>query len=313
MRIRIGMVCENNNSFLNQVKICLYSLRKNGGALSDVPVTLITNSEPLDANEKSFLEEHFSPIEFRVCPRLGAVCHASKYNVFYAIEPSSYDILMYMDCDTVVRKPLDHILDQFKNKGTGFLCKRGGETDRNLFVDFNALVDRFCGEKRGSKISFEGKDEWSMFNTGVFLATSETVTKIRKDTIDFIYTIFNEHHRIDAVEKFPFIRYLYKMKIINSRQIVLQSWTIDQGAIALACIKAGVQVSYMDEIYNSWGNIDFSILHCFKSAYKFDRNTMFSADADGWLNEYDESGLTGKVFLAKLVREFIQEFPKPHK
>ena len=41
------------------MKLCLFSLRKNGGALSDVPVTLITNSEPLPRHETDFFETHF--------------------------------------------------------------------------------------------------------------------------------------------------------------------------------------------------------------------------------------------------------------
>jgi len=308
--VKIGLVAEPTSYYFNQVCLFLYSLRKNGSALSNASVTLIFNSEPLDERDMIFLKKHFSPIEFKVCPRLGAVRFTSKYHVFYAIDPDSYDILMYVDCDTVVRKPLDHITDPIMLEGAGFLCRRGGETDRNFFVDFNALVERFCGENRGEKILFEGKQEWPMFNAGLFLATSETVKKIRKDTIDFIHTIFNEHHKVDAVEKFPFIRRLYQFKLINSRQIVRQTWTIDQGAIALACIKFGIKVRYLDEIYNSWGNSDFKILHCFKSAYKFDRDTMFSKESEEWIREYRKSGLLGKEFLADIVSEYKQKFPQ---
>jgi len=82
---------------------------------------------------------------------------------------------------------------------------------------------------------------------------------------------------------------------------------IEQGAIALSCIKAGVSVGYLDEVYNSWGNLDFRILHCFKSAYKFDRAEMYSESANGWLEEYARSDLTGKVFLSEIVREFKRE------
>ena len=307
MRVRIGLVAEASESYLNQVKLCLYSLRKNAGALNTAPVTLITNGEALKPNEESFLKKHFSPIEFKVCPRLGAVPFSSKYNVFYAIDPSTYDVLMYMDCDTVVRKPLDHIIDPIKFGGAQFLCRRGGGSDRGMFVDFNVLVERFCGKDQ-KKICFEQQYEWPMFNSGVFLATSETVRKIRKDTVDFIYTIFNEHYAVCAVEEQAFIRYFYKFKFMKSKQIVLMPWTIDQGALALACIKSGINIKYLDEPYNSWGNIDFNILHCFKSAYKFDRGTMFSKESQQWLAEYDKSDLLGKTFLSKIVREFIQEF-----
>ena len=70
-------------------------------------------------------------------------------------------------------------------------------------------------------------------------------------------------------------------------QIVRQNWTIEQGALALACIKAGVRVQYLDGTYNSWGgDSDFHILHCFKSLYRFDRRSMLSPDAGDWIAEY---------------------------
>jgi len=65
----------------------------------------------------------------------------------------------------------------------------------------------------------------------------------------------------------------------------------------------------LDEIFNSWGNIDFSILHCFKSVYKFDRKKMFTKDIEVWLIQYSKSKLLGKIFLAEMIRGFIKENP----
>jgi hypothetical protein len=302
------MVSETTDKFLNQVKLCLYSLRKNGGALSSVPVTLITNSETLGAKDSKFIKEHFSPIEFVTCPRLGAIPHTSKLNVFYAIEPSSYDILIYMDCDTVVRKSLDHIIDPIINEGGQFICRRGGRTDRDRFVNFDALVARFCGQNCKSKIFFEGKEEWPMFNSGVFLITPEAARKIRRDSIEFTYALFDEWQKIYQTENLPFIKYLYRFGLLKTRQKILDTWPIEQGSIALACIKSGVNVRYLDQIYNHPGHTDdFRVLHCFKSVFKFDRGRMYSGD---WCDEYLGSEYPGKVFLAKIVREFVQEFPE---
>ena len=305
MRIRVGLVTEANERFLNQVKLCLYSLRKNGGALKDVDVTLISNSEPINEKEQKFLIDHFSPIEFKTMPRLGAIRHTSKLNVFYGIEPSTYDVLIYLDCDTVIAKPLDHILDPIRFDNADFLCRRGGETDRNSFTNFNALVKRLCGKNSSNKIWFNGQEEWPMFNTGVFLATSEAVQKIRKNSIEFTYQIFNEWKRDEVLEQRPIIQQLLKMKILKTRKIVLAGWPIEQGALALATIKAGIKVHYLDEIYNSWGDLeDLRILHCFKSAYGFNRVKMFSKASENWIKSYAKSSLPGKVFLASLVKEY---------
>jgi len=323
VRLRLGLVSETTDQFINQVKLCLFSLRKNGGALKNIPVTLITNSEGLSADQEKELREKFSPLDFITSPRLGAIPHTSKLNVFYSIDPSTYDVLMFMDCDTVVSKPLDHMIDSVKNDGAQFVCRRGGTTDRNRFVNFNALVSSFCGTGRKGKILFEGKEEWPMFNSGVFLVTSEAVVSIRRDCVEFTYQLYNKWQRTDAREnlfpfikipvkylyRFRFIRRLYQLKILT-RQDVIDSWPLEQGAIALACIKSGVSVQYLDEMYNSWGGVEnFRILHCFKSLYKFDRQTMFAAASEEWIEEYINSDIPGKRFLGKIVREYRQVYP----
>ena len=306
LRIRLGLVSETRHGFINQVKLCLYSLRKNGGALSNVPVTLITNSQPIGAQDANFLREHFSPIEFKTSPRLGAIPHTSKLNVFYSIDPSSYDILMFMDCDTVVRNSLDQIVSPFlQDEDVQFVCRRGGESDRNSFVDFDSMVARFCGQGCPNKIDFEGQEEWPMFNSGVFLATSEAVTRIRRNAVDFTYRIFNEWQRTDALEKLP----EHLKSQVEYRKDVTASWPIEQGALALSCIKSGVKVQYLDGLYNSWGGEeDFMILHCFKSLYKFDRPKMFDEKSDSWIQEYLVSDIPGKRFLGAIVRDYKRKF-----
>lgn len=304
IRVRLGLVAETTEGFLNQVRLCLFSLRRNGGALKDIPVTLITNCDSLDVAHQAFFTRHFAPIEFRTAPRLGAIPHTSKLNVFWAIDPSSYDVLLYLDCDTVVRRALDRIADPILEGSAEFLCRRGGETDRGMFVDFNGLVNQYCGPKR-ARIQYRGQEEWPMFNSGVFLATSEAVHKIRRGAIEFTYRIFNDWQRADALQKLPEeIR-----NLVNPNPPVRQNWTIEQGALALSCINAGVSVQYLDETYNSWGGEeDFHVLHCFKSLYQFDRRSMFSASAEQWIKEYSTSDIPGKAFLASMMRRYTQAF-----
>jgi len=303
LRLRVGLVSETSADFLNQVKLCLFCLRRNGGVWSRAPVTLMTNGEPLSARETRFLAEHFAPIDFRTAPKLGAIPHTSKLNVFYSIDPSEYDVLLFMDCDTVVRRPLDRITDPIVLGGAQFTCRRGGTTDRNMFVDFNALVNRFCIHGRKDKILYDGTEEWPMFNSGVFLATPEAVGRVRKSAIEFSYRLFNEWQRANALERLP-----EEIRTqLSIHQVVRQNWTIEQGALALACIDAGVNVQYLDGTYNSWGGeADFHVLHCFKSLYQFDRRSMFSADAEQWIAEYAASEIPGKAFLASMVREYKQ-------
>ena len=313
MRVRLGLVSEVRPGFLNQVKLCLFSLRKNAGALSDIPVTLITNSEPLSDEEKTFFTDNFSPIEFATSPRLGAIPHTSKLNVFYSIDPSTYDVLLFMDCDTVIFRPLDEMLNYIQ-QGAQFVCRRGGETDRNRFVNFNQLTNRFCGSGEKKKVTYDGVEEWPMFNSGVFLALPEAVRKIRKDAVEFTYQLFNEWQRTNTLISLPpsvkrAIKLLYKPNY-PFRQNVTQNWPIEQGALALSCIKSGVVVNYLDEKYNNWGNDEYlHILHCFKSLYRFDRRSMFSNESDTWLEEYQNSEVPGQRYLSQIVREYKSLHP----
>jgi len=54
---------------------------------------------------------------------------------------------------------------------------------------------------------------------------------------------------------------------------------------------------------SKWGNLeDLKILHCFKSAYKFDRRNMFNNDND-WRKDYDCSELWGKRVLIREIEK----------
>jgi hypothetical protein len=274
-------------------------------------VTLITNGDSPCEEDKKFLRDHFSPIDFSTSPRLGAIPHTSKLNVFYSIHPSTYDILMFMDCDTVVARDLDGITDPIRQGDADFLCRRGGETDRNRFVDFNSLVRRFCGDVPERKVEFEDSLEWPMFNSGVFLGTSDAVRRIRRNAVDFTYEMYNEWQRTSVLlELPPSIREFLELTYRDTQplhQIVYQNWTLEQGALALSCIEADVRVRYLEETYNHWGgDEDLHILHCFKSVYQFDRRTMFDRRDCAWIGEYLESDTPGKRILASLVQDYRQ-------
>jgi|GEM_PF-1955469 len=315
MRVKLGIVAEANEKFLNQVKLLIYSFRENGGLHKDIPVVLITNDKPISEKDRNFLEKNFAPIEFETMPRLGAIPHTSKLNVFYAVDPDSYDALIFMDCDTVVIKPFDEMLDPIKNESAEFLCRRGGKSDIESFVDFDSLVKEYCGNNFNIdspfKVLFDGKKEWPMFNTGVFAVTPDAAKKIRDDSINITYKIFNEWRIRNIIEKIPLASLLYKMNILKSKKKVIPSWPIEQGAVALSCIKSGVKVKYLDEVYNSWGNLeDLKILHCFKSAYKFDRKKMFLKESDKWIKEYEESDVYGKRVIANILKDYKSIYPE---
>ena len=249
--------------FLQQVRLLLYSLRRNGGDLCNVPVTMITVGEGLEADERRDFEERFGPIDFVVAPRLGGTPHTNKINAFFSVEPSLYDVLVYLDCDTVIRGPLDGILEPLE-QGVEFLCRRGGELDRDRFVDFGRLVSRYAAGS-GVRVCHDGVEEPPIFNTGVFVATAEAVRRIRARVLDIAYDLSGRWQRVDQVERVllpmklstvflyrhEWLRPLFRARLL-SRQDVIEPWAIEQGAVALACMATGTRVGYLDERFNSW-------------------------------------------------------------
>lgn len=285
MNVRLFLVSENTKAYFNQVSLHLFSLRKNGGALKDIPVTLVTNKVSLDNSHKAFLSQNFGPIDFKTMPRLSSFCFASKFNALYATDPSEYDVMLFMDCDTIILKPIDGILDYIK-EGAGLACRRGSESDRSCFVDWNKILNKYCPGIVPQKGVFEGKEEQLMFSAGVYAATSESVLKTRSEALDISYD-------------------LYDSWLSGSREYVTKNWSIEQAALALSCIKTGVNVKYLPYEYNTWGNIENpKILHYFKNVYKINRERMFEDSYSEWIDNYLQSDFVGNRLLANMVQEY---------
>jgi hypothetical protein len=270
--IILSLVAESNKRFINQAKLCLYSFRKNAGLLKDIPIHFITNGNPLPEKDRQFFVDNFSPITFSNSPRIGVVPHASKWKVF---DFEDHDIVIFLDCDTVVVGDLSDMLTPVLNGDCDFLCRRGGKTDCESFKNMERTL-KFL-ECEDSTCFVDG--ERPMFNSGVFAFRSKVGQKIKKDSLKILPKILNDRH-------------------LKNR------WAAEQVALALACIKNNIKVGYLDEMYNSWGNLEnIKILHCFKSRYKFDRNTMFE-DFHLWKNDYNE--IVGEFLLIKTVEDFIK-------
>jgi hypothetical protein len=255
----------------------LSSFRRNAGSLKDIPIVFITNDHPLKDKDEKFFKEHFSPITFVVKPRIKIIPPASKLNIFESLEMDSYDIMLFMDCDTVVLRPLDDMLSPILNDECDFLCRRGGDSDRGCFVDIENTINFLnCGDSKCFV-----NEERPKFNTGVFAFRNTIADKLKKSSNRILPIILNREH-------------------------IRSNWMGEQCSIALSCIENDIRVSYLDEIYNSWGNLeDIRILHCFKSRYKFDRKNMFE-NLDEWKNNY--GSIIGEKLLIEEIEKFIKDF-----
>lgn len=278
------LISENNTKFINQSKLCLFSFRQNAGKLKDTPILFVTNKHPLSEKDKDFFEVNFKPIKFVVAENvIRTPLPAAKLNVFDILPEDECDIIIFMDCDTVVLKPLDDMLNPILYDDYDFICRRGGKTDRGNITDIENTMTFLGIEDSTCFVEYEGMRERPKFNSGVFCFKTKIGKQIGSYCKEILPSIMNKNY-------------------------LLAPWMGEQFSIALSCIKNNLKVYYLDEIYNSWGNLqDIKILHCFKSRYKFNRERMFS-DFDKWKHNYQTIDVPGEKMLVETVESFINHF-----
>lgn len=288
--IRVALVTENNREFLNQVRLCLFSLRKNGGLLADAPVHLISIGKPLSKDIQADLQMRFGFIEFSVAPKIHGCPPANKLNIFSHVPIPKYENLLYLDCDTVVLGPLDELLYPMADGTINFMARRGGESDRACFKDYEGILHHLqwipgtC-HKVGVQEERTLKEP-PMFNTGVMMFTNLISQTMGYGSRDILHRLCHKHEL---------------MKRIGN------SWMREQCAVSLAATQEDVRPCYLPERFNTWGNAeDARILHCFKSRYKFRRPTMFDR-FDRWRGDHENSEYPAERQLVEIVESYIKE------
>lgn len=283
MTIRIAYVGEATPRFVNELKLALYSLRKNGGSFAQLPVTVVINQTELPAEDHSFLLQHFQPLEIKVFPKLAAPPQACKFNAFYAADPNEYETLLFLDCDTVILGALDDLDRPIREDGKDFLAARMGHIGRTSMGGadkMDALVARFGGDNP-QRMEHQGKAEWTFFNSGVFLATSDAVRSIRSRAVACNNELAEHAHEMKGFEA--------ARGYGSEEQLTRRIWCNEQIALSLAVIESGLRTAYLPLRFNS-GLVGKdrrlpTIFHCFRGLWHFDRSRMFEDDVvQGFVN-----------------------------
>ena len=302
MKFSICLVAEPNVVFLNETRLALYTLRKNGGLLSDAPVTLIVNGTELKKKDEAFLLANFGPLDIKVFPRQTPVW-ASKFNAFYANDPDDYDVFLFLDCDLLFLGPLDDIVEPLQQRGKQFLGLRIGPAGFNgMLQGPDGLVNEFCQANRRG-VQFEGKTEWPFYNSGVLVATSDAIRLIRSKSVSIAHQLAREFHEVSGYES------RVPLEGAKTERRISEEWQIEQIALALAVIDSGVEVEYLDGTYNAHtrqpdGELP-QVFHCFKQRFFFDRARLFDDDLLDELSEHEDELMR---LMVKAARDFKREF-----
>lgn len=305
--------------FLNMGKLLVASLRQNGGSLKDAPVTFAVNGHDIPEQDARELEA-FGNVRLRTMPRLAGTPHANKFNSFYAID-EPYDILVYLDCDTVVMGNLRWVEEEIDPRKTLFLAKpiHGGALD---FVEkYDQLVRRFAltdGKTLDDVRDDRYRTGYPLFNSGVLIATQSAVRAVREEALNITSDLFRRWHQEyrcgnGLQSGFPaFVRQAWNRvwgRVIRPLRNGpgYAAWMTEQLGLGLAVIKSGVHIEPLIPTMN-W-TADESppdaplphVYHYFAVAHDIDRSALFDGD---WIREYEKSDSLPRRRLAELASSY---------
>ena len=321
MKICFAAVGETSAKYLNMIKLLLYSFRKNAGIYKDALFTVVTNGTSMPEKDISIMRSRFSPIHIVTMPPLGGTPHNNKFNAFYAVDESTYDILVLLDCDTVVLGDLDEITRSVPSDQPYFKAIATGSKTTNRLIGYDSLIKHYANltdkELQMYKTNKFVGEGYPLFNSGVLVLTKESILTIRNDIIRISYDLYNRAIPIPfSPKKYISNRYSQLISKIfqNHRSIknylgstYYPLWFTEQIALAIALIKHRIPFEILDTKFNCWGQMPDNslprIFHYLKGAYKLDRDNLFKGN---WIEEYLNSNLVKKS-LANLVKSYNLE------
>ena len=307
MRLCFAAVGEVSPEYLNMIIMLLYSFRKNAGIYKNAPFTVVTNGVEPPKKYLSMIQENFAPIQVIAMPRLGGTPHNNKFNAFYAVDESTYDVLVLIDCDTVILGALDDIAENCNFKPRYFKAVDVGKIGAESIKNYEFLVQYYCNITKDKLQLYKTpkfQTEYPLFNSGVIVLSKEVVRTIRDDAIQIAYDLYQKR-QLGGIGNKDFTS--FETWIFNSRYPL---WITDQMGLALALIKHKIPYEILERKFN-WTNQDFlsdgsapSIFHYMKGLYTIDRANLFNGD---WIEEYLNSDSATKQALATLVVDIRQD------
>lgn len=313
-QVHFVFVIEAAPDFTNMAKLLLYSLRQNGGAVKEVPVTIVTNGRELKSEDKDVFQS-FGDVRIRTMPRIAGTPHANKFNALYAVE-ESYDLLVYLDCDMVVTGGLGTLMDEIDEQRPYVEALPIGGVGARQVRNYDRLVRRFAPEiGNGASIKDERfPTEYPLYNTGTLVLTRSAVEAIREDALSISYELHEEYLQGSSLPQlFPdSIRRIWDAVWNRLVQHVqggtgYAHWMTEQLGLALAVLKNGVQAGVLNERYN-WTHDESPdgeslprIYHYMEGIHDLDRANLFRG---GWHDTYSSSRSATRRELADLARSF---------
>lgn len=313
MDVHVSIVGEPDRAFANMMKLLLYSLRANGGALSDAPVTVSTNAAALpEADQRE--TARFDPVTYRVMPRQHGGAFTNKFNALYAPQ-EDFDVLVYLDCDTVVFDALDDMVAgmdpdvaQFRGRKIGYPGAQSAGAVEPLIREYALPVGRTLDEVADDRFPLG----YPLFNGGVMVMTRPAVLQVRRDASKIAHELFARRAATAKSTLFEMLkeaaRRVRNRYFSNASQSTYDYWVTEQLGVAFSILKNHIEYDLLDPRFN-WvqpHNPDDgtppALFHYMSGRHEaVDREHLFTGD---WIDQYRSGESPTRRALASLAREY---------
>jgi len=312
MDVHVSIVGEATRGYTNMMKLLVYSLRENGGALSDAPVTVSTNARAMPMDDRREIEA-LGSVRVRVMPRQHGEHFADKVNAYYAA-PEEADVLVYLDCDTVVLNPLDEMVSGLDPATPTFRARRIGPPGARSAGVIEPLLRDYALTK-GRTLDDVADDRfprgYPMFNGGVLVMTQPARAIIREDAAEIAYDLYAQRART-SVSSLPEILREIGYRILDRlfperNRSTYEYWVVEQLGLALSVIKNDIPYDLLDPTYN-WvhpeppadGELP-AVFHYMSGRHDVDRERLLDGD---WIETFATSESPTRRALASLARRW---------
>ena len=324
MKVHFVAVGEASDYFINMVKLLIYSLRSNGGIYQDAPFTFVTNGISMSDREVRDIQHKFDNVQIRTMPRSATMPLINKYNAFYAVDDSSYDVMILIDCDIVILDNLAGIADLNCEN----VCFKATAAGLSVVKQYQRLLQDYTN-LQAEEIAAHQIDSFAagypLFNSGMLVLSRDTVLAIRDDTVkicqqlqeaqtkdpsSYLKYLYNDNLYLNKIRKHPYLKTVANY-LIPTIGTYYPLWMSEQLGLAMAILKHKIPYEILPQKFN-WHHsyaLDNGSLpptfHYMKGIYKIDRKSMFEGS---WIEEYLNSNSPLQKSLATIVKSYKLEY-----
>ena len=317
MRVCFACVGENSVSYLNMMKLLIFSIRQNAAKLKSSQILLVTNGQSISEDEQKTLARRFGHLKIKTMPRLGATPYTNKFNAFYAMNPKEYDVLVLVDCDVVVLREFDHIFENLDTNDLSIKASGYGPVAASKVKGYDLLIRRHCGFTDSQLSTIQDATSrlgYPVFSSGLVVLTSAAVSAIREDAIRLTYRIYEDVVHVKG--KPTNLRYrLGKLRqavmhpVLQARKpIRFPIWMSEQLGLSMAVLKHELYYEKLSkDVHSTSRDLINGELPCFfhypKDVYDIPRDKLFDG---AWVNHYLASDSSVEREFAKLAKSYAE-------